>query len=276
MAGQNTGFGITSRERNSLRRLVRTSRQGSNPGGGSGPYRTPPFLSYDPAIESERRAAERALRDTAQDTRIAARRARTDLRTELRDLRTTRRRGVQDIRTSRQRGLREVRYGREDTRTQFERGQQDFGLQLDSLTRRFSALGRSHTQIANAQGVLDGGTAEASAAARERNLEFAQQPIFLGQQRLTEDTERALGRLDTQAGDIRQDTKRERKRLVQDVRHDTRLTHRDYRQTLRDLHNQLQRAIREQRIGDIDLIKQEIYNARQNKPGTFNEYGGRK
>jgi serine phosphatase RsbU (regulator of sigma subunit) len=260
------------RDKNLLRRIVRTTRR-MNPSDGQGPYRTPPFLSFDPAIEAERRAAIRGLRDTGQDTRIAARRAKRDLQTELKDLRVTRKRGFQDLKRDKSRSLRDIGFEKADVRLGRERGMEDFSMRLNALTRQFTQLGRSQTQAANAQGVLGGGTAAASAAAREQNLAFARQPLDIGAARLDEDARIALERLGIQAEDVRQDTTRGRKRLKQDVRHDSRLARRDYGRTLTDLYNQLERAIREQRIGDVDLIKEEIFNARQNNPGAFSKYG---
>lgn len=234
-------------------RINRTARQAFHPSDGAGPYRTPPFLTFDPAIESERRAAQRGLRDTAQDVRRAARRSRRDIHTQLRDIHTEKKRGLQDI-----------GFEKADVRLQRQRGRQDFNLQLDSLTRKYTQLGNTQLQAANAAGVLDSGTSAASAAARAQNFAFERTPIDIGRARLEEDTQTALERLGVQ-----------QHRLVQDVRHDRRLTKREGRQTLQDLYSQLERAIREQRIGDVDLIKQEIFDARQRNPGQFSKMGRR-
>jgi hypothetical protein len=94
----------------------------------------------------------------------------------------------------------------------------------------------------------------ASDAARAQNQAWARQPILQGKERLREDTLTSMQRLGTARRQLVSDARREGKRLKQDTRHDLKLARLDYNRTIRDLHIKLQRAIREQRIGDVDLI----------------------
>lgn len=259
-------------KRSPLRRLIRMSRN-AIPADEGGKFRAPPYLSFDPAIEAERRAAQRGLTDISQDSRIAGRRARQDFRTTIRDLNIDRRRGMGELRRGLQRGRQDIRFQRQDTRRAAQRGRQDFGLQLQAINRHFSQLAGQQVQQANAQGVLDDGTLDAASVARARNKAIARQPIDIGLQRLNQDTTTNLQRLDVQQGRLEQDTRIGRRELRQDTKHDKRLAKQDYKRTIKDLHNKLARAIREQRIGDIDLIKEEIFAARRSRPGHFTKYG---
>ncbi len=249
--------------------LLREARRGKTPANAT---TGPPYLSYDPAIEAERRAAQRGLSDTILNTKVSAKRARQDKRGQIKDIKVSKRRGVQDLRTDKRRTLRGIRENRQDVKLKSRRGFQDFNLQLQSLTRHFTQLGRQQTQVANAQGVLDEGTASAGASARAANQRIAEKPIHIGQRRLGQDTNIALQRIREQAGDTRFDFKRGLHRLKQDTHHDIHIARQDYRRTIFDLHTSLQQAIREQRIGDADLIQQEIYNARQNHIGSPSNY----
>lgn len=272
---------------NPYRRLVRTARNVNPFDSGGGPG----YLQYDPAIEAERRAAQRALEDTAMDVRLNARRARADFRTSLRDMKLQKRRDISDYRRELRRTLQGLRYTARDTRLEARRGladisreqqygREDFERQLGVLTRAYANLGQAQTQTASAYGVLDAGTAAQAKVARQRNFAEQKEPLVvslerlgqesaLARQRLLEDTERTLGRIGTAKRQARRDTHRTIKRTRKDTRHDIKLTRRDYRRTIKDLYHQLERAIREQRIGDADLIKQEIFNARANNPGSI-------
>jgi hypothetical protein len=263
------------KHRSPFRRLIRNTRT-AIPGDQGGGFRSPPYLSFDPAIEAERRAAQRSLGDIAQDTRIGARRTRADYRTTTGDIRQDWRRGRSDVRQEGRRAIQGLEYQRQDTARTGRRGQQDFKLQLEALTRRFTQLAGQHFQQANVYGTLDQGTMAASDAARAQNEQFARKPIELGQQRLREDTLTAFERIATGKRQVRADVKEESKELRQDKKHDLKLAKQDYNRTIKDLHIKLNRAVREQRIGDIDLIKEEIFAARRNKPGTFSKQGKKK
>lgn len=270
--GTSPGGGGGGHRRTPLRRLIRLSRN-AVPSNEGGRFHSPPYLSFDPAIEAERRAAQRGLTDIAQDTRIAGRRAAQDFRTTRRDLRIDLRRGLSDFRRDLNRGRQDIGFQRQDTRREARRGRQDFRLQLGAINRHFSQLAGQQVQQANLQGVLDSGTMSAAAVARARNKAIAQQPIKIGLQRLAQDTRTTMGRLGIQEQRLEKDIDVGRSRLRKDIKHDKRLAKQDYRRTIKDLHNKLARAIREQRIGDIDLIKEEIFAARRSRPGHFSKYG---
>lgn len=233
----------------------------------------PPNFAYDPQIEQERRAAARGLLDTKQDTALALRQGRQDLHTTLRDLAINLKRGKQDARIELRRGLEDIRFQRQDTRREGRRGIEDLNLQIGGLIRQSARTGEAQKQNANAAGVYDAGTLRAAAAKRAENLRFARQPLDISKERVREDVGLTLGRLGTQAQRLRRDTRIGVRRLKQDTRHDRRLARRDFGRTRRSLFNSLDRAAREQRIGNVDLLEQEIFDARQRHPGVYSRRG---
>lgn len=234
-----------------------TPKQPKNQG-----FRLPPFLSYDPSIDAERRAQQRGLKDILKDTSRAQRYAREDLTQKQADIGRSQARGLEDI-------GRTYSQGAEDISTRQARGMEDFNTQLTNLIRGFQQKGQQQTQTANAAGVLDPSTQAASAARRAENLAVARQPIDTGIARLGEDTARSFSRL---TGSTQLATSR----LGEDTTRDYGLAKQDYQRTGLDLTTKLRRAKREQQIGNLDLIQQAIFNARQNKPGAFDQYGNRK
>jgi hypothetical protein len=236
-----------------------------NPGGGGGGGGTstkpkqpknqglhlPPFLASDPSIEAERRANQRGLKDILKDTHRAQRYATEDYATKTGDIGRAFSRGTQDI-------------GAEVAGINLRqaRGTEDFTNNLTNLIRGFQVKGREQTQAANAAGVLDSSTAQAAAGRRAENLAIARQPLDLGLARLNEDTQLGLGRAGLAGSRLGEDTSREYGLAAQDIGR-TRL----------DLATKKRRAIREQRISNIDLINQEIFSARQLKPGAFTTTG---
>jgi hypothetical protein len=273
--GTSPGYGGGgSHHRSPFRRLIRQTRQ-AVPGDEGGRFRSPPYLSFDPAIEAERRAAQRSLEDIAQDTRIGARRTRQDFRTTRGDIRTDFRRFRGDTRRGERRELQQLGYQRADVAKEGRRGQRDFNLRLSALTRHFTQLQGQHLQQANAYGSLDSGTMAASNAARAQNYAIERRPIDIGKARLRQDTLTSFQRIATARHQTQADADRDVRRAREDKKHDVRLVKQDYRRTIKDLHIKLNRAIREQRIGDIDLIKQEIYAARRQPGGKskFSKYG---
>ena len=236
-------------------------------------YHLPPLFSYDPAILAEIRSLERGYKDTRRDTRRGKKRAKQDFRTTRKDIRVEKKRGLQDFSTQLERGLQEIGFKRQDTKQRFERGTQDFDIQLANTIRGFDRQGQAQMQAGNAAGVLGGGYATAAARRRAENLAIARQPIDIGQQRLAEDTQTALGRLGIAGQQLRQDIGRGRRRLRQDTRHDIRLGRREYKRTKQDYNTELQRALREKKIGVVDLTQSAIFDARQRQPGAFTKYG---
>lgn len=220
----------------------------------AGGYTQPPVMAYDPSIEAERRSQQRGLQDILKDTSRARHFAEADYNTKLGDINLSNFRGLQDI------GSKEG-----DIRLREQRGTEDFHNQLTDLIHSFQVRGREQTQTAAAAGVLDNSTAAAAAARRQENFELARRPIDTGQRRLTEDTQRALGEVGVA-----------RTRLGEDTGREQRLSRQDLDRTILDLVTKRRRAKREQRISNIDLIEQEVFSARQNKPGAFSNTGAPK
>jgi hypothetical protein len=219
-----------------------------------GGLKQPPVMSYDPSIEAERRSQQRGLKDVLRDTRRARNYAQQDYGQQLADLNLAQSRGVQDIGSN-----------ISDINLRQQRGTEDFSNQLTNLIHGFQVKGREQTQVANQAGVLDSSTARAAAARRAENLAIARQPIDIGQGRLNENTLRALAEQELSRG-----------RLSEDTARGLRLAGIDVGRTLADLKIKKRRAIREQRIGNIDLLQEEIFGARQLKPGAFTQTGAPK
>ena len=247
---------------------------GHGGGGGSvGPYTSPPFMSYDPQIEAERRAGRRGLKDILKDTKIEGIRAGQDLHQALRDTRVKAQRGRQDINTQAFRGNQKLGFQASDARLRAGRNIEDFHTQLSNLTRQFATLGHQQAQQANVAGVLDAGTLAAGAQQRAQNFAIARQPIDTGIARTKEDLGTALGRIGIARHQLGVDTGRARTRLRQDTKRDRRLSRQEFKRGKQDRGIKRQRAKREQAISDTNLLVEEIYNARQNHPGVFGKYG---
>lgn len=222
-------------------------------------YTMPPYLTFDPSIDAEKRAQERGLSDILADTDQAESYAGEDLAQRQSDLNLGRERGMADI------GRRQAR-GTEDINLRQKRGTEDFSTSLNNLIRGFQVKAREQTQVANQAGSLDNATSRAAAARRAEGLAQARHPIDVGIQRLGEDTTRSLGRL-TEDSDLA------RQRLGEDTDRDLSLAGTDQGRTLTELATKRRRAIREQRIGAVDLTQQAIFQARQAKPGYFTQFG---
>lgn len=236
----------------------------------------PPPFTYDPALEAQRRAAERGLGDVRDDTARDLRRSRQDWRTQRRDLVVTKRRGMRDINRGFRRGRQDLAFKRADVRTNSRRGQQDFGIRLNNLVENFRVRREVDRQGINVAGAAEGGAMAASDRVRGGQFAREAQPIYLGQQRLSEDTASALRRLGVSGRRLRQDARTDRTRLREDTHHDIRLGRQAYGRTKRDLKIALQRAIREQQFADADLLTAEIFDARERNPGTFTKHGTKK
>ena len=249
-----------------------SKKQSSKKGGGKpvpGVPSAPPFGSYDPAIDAERRAGRRGLGDIKQDIRLEQRWEGEDLETKLADLQLRQLREQQDAygglaRYSGQAGLKQA-----DLDLDAQRGREDFARQLDNLTRRFVQQGDQQRQVANAQGVFYGGTQAASAAKRAENFAVARQPIDVGRQRLEEDYQRSGADLYRRGHELYADTQTELGRLGEDVEHDRALALQAQRRSQREAKIRKQRAIREQKFADVDLTSQAVYQAGQLNPGSF-------
>lgn len=236
----------------------------------------PPPFTYDPALEAQRRAAERGLEDVRDDTARDLRRNRQDWRTQRRDINVTKNRGIRDINLGLRRGKQDLGFRRADILTDRARGIQDFGTRLNNLVENFRVRQAVDRQGINVAGAAEGGAMAASDRVRGEQFSREAQTIATGEQRLREDAASALRRLNISGQRLRQDTRTDRTRLRKDTRHDLRLGGRTYKRGQRDLKTALQRAIREQQFADADILTQEIFDARQRDPGAFTKYGGKK
>lgn len=219
----------------------------------------PPLMSSDPALEAERRALQRGVQDLFRDTRREVGRAKEDRRTSVTDLRRMTGRARKDL-------TRGFKRGTADLAREKQRLGQDYSMALADIFHANDVTAQQQAEAANAAGVLGGSTAAASAAARAGNLQRARQPLDTSLQRGTQD-------IATERRRLGQDTRLGKRQLRQDKRFDMNLIQRDYSRFRQDARTGLQRGIREQRIGDIDITNQQIFNARQLFPGAFSKTG---
>jgi hypothetical protein len=236
----------------------------------------PPFLTYDPAIEAQRRAAERGLEDTEAKLKTEGHFQHTDLVTAMRNLKRTAHYKRTDIGTTFNRGTQRLGYQEADTKQQAQRTGEDFQTKLATIARQFGELGQRQGEAANAAGVNDAGTGAASAVVRGRNQGFAEAPIHTAQARLGEDLAQALGRIGTARGQLSEDQSRSLGRLQQDVGFERGKAKREFGQDKFTRQRELEQARREQAIANQNLLEQEIYSARQNRPGVFSRTGAKK
>ena len=236
-----------------------------------GGYTQPEEFSYDPALEAQRRAAQRALEDTTQDIEIAQHQAKQDYKVSQKDLRLSKRRGLSDIRRGKRRGMQDLRLRRKDVALDAGRARENFNTRLSNLVENYRRKGNVDRQQLNIAGQAEGGAVAASNARRLSDFLRDKAPIDTGLARVSEDEAIANRRLDITTGRLLQDTQQSKQRLKQDVKHDMFLNKRDLKRTRKELKLQLQRAIREGTFTDIDLIKQEIYQASQLHPGRYKE-----
>jgi len=229
----------------------------------------PPALTYDPALEAQRRAAKRGLEDTRADIKTERHFATNDLHQALKTIRVNTSRKRQDLNRQAFRGQRKLDYQEQNVRQRADRAQTDFKTRLADIAQKFSDLGHRQGEAANASGVADRGTEAAAAAARKRNQGRAEAPIRTAQQRTEEDLATALSRITSGREELGNDVTRALKRLVHDRNRNRMLSRREYKRDAFGLNRKEQRAIREGGIADIDLLLQEIYQSRTNHPGAF-------
>ena len=258
----------------------------------------PPSLTYDPAIEAQRRAAQRGLGDTTADVKAQRHFTHTDLNEALRTINVNSNRKRADLTREAERGVRKLGTQEQDVRTQAgrsqadlrtkgERAQADFHTQLSSIARKFGELGQRQGEAANAAGVNDTGTQAASSAARQRNQGYAEAPVHTAQKRTEEDISQAQGRNEedlasalSRIGSGRQelgsDAVTALKRLAEDQEFNQGRTKQEAGRSLFELKRKLERARREGAISNVDLLTSEIYQARANHPGAFGKTGQKK
>lgn len=240
-----------------------------------GGYTQPPALTYDPAIEAERRAAGRGLEDIEVDLAAKEHFATRDLSQALRDIRTRTSRSRGDLQRSFARGQRRIGEQESDVRLKGERANQDFDTQIANIGRQFSQLGQRQRESSNAAGVLGGGTEAAAQVARSRNQGFAEAPIHQARDRVGEDLATALRRLSVADNELALDRDRELTELHSDRDRERRLGRREFGREMFGMEHELERARREKTFTDIDSVLQQIYEARGNRPGAFTKTGQR-
>jgi hypothetical protein len=233
----------------------------------------PPSMSFDPALEAQRRAAQRGLEDTEADIKTKRHYAERDLGLALQGIRINTGRKRFDANTEFQRGNTKLANQESETKLDAERQDQDFQTRLADIGRQFSELGTRQGEASNAAGVSDAGTAAASAAARSQNQTQAEAPIHVAQGRLQEDLMTALDRIAQSRGYLDQDHGLYLHRLATDRDINRREARRETGRSLFSLNREDQRAKREGAIANADLLEQEIYAARQNHPGAFSKTG---
>lgn len=229
----------------------------------------PPSMTFDPALEAQRRAAQRGLEDTEADVKTKRHYAEKDLALALRGIRTNTTRHRQDLNRSFDRGNQKLANQESDTRRNAERQEQDFHTRLADIGRQFAELGHRQGEGANVAGVNDAGTAAASAAARGQNQVRAEAPIHTAEGRLHEDLMTALERIATAHGQLEADHGLGINRLKQDRNIQRREAHRETGRSDFGYRREEERARREAAIADTNLLEEEIYQARQNHPGAF-------
>lgn len=235
-----------------------------------------PWGSYDPAIDAQRRAAERGLDDLLEDRKTADLWAKTDLATQLGDIKRGRFRTVNDLRRQRRRETQKLGLRRFDLNRDSRRTRQDFGSRRAGIDRQFRTLAGTQMEARNAAGTLQGGTAAAAAAKRAENQAFALKPIDVAEGRMEQDLATSLGRIQVSQNQLNQDTMRSLRRNAVDTSRDRTLTKRDYGRDVFQRDRKVRRAEREQIVGDADLLAQSIDSARQRHPGVFSKFGRKK
>jgi hypothetical protein len=235
----------------------------------------PPVYASDPAIEAQRGAAQRGLGDTLKGLHVERRQGRQDLNQALRDVQTKSKRGAADTNLSFSRGTQKLGFQQQDTQLHADRANADFSTKLTDISRQFMELGARQKQQANAAGVLDSGTQAASAAARTQNQERAVAPIHTAQGRLSTDLASALGRIGIAGNQLSQDRTMALGRLGADTHRDTRLSKQSFGRLKAAEFVKAQIARREAAISNVELLKQEIFQARGAHPGLFAKTGAK-
>jgi hypothetical protein len=232
----------------------------------------PPWFSFDPEIESKRRAAQRGLEDTEENVKTKLHFGHTDLVQALKDLKTSATRKRQDLGRESQRGLQKLGFEEADANTRATRANQDFDSQLANIGRQFASLGQRQREGANAAGVLDSGTQAAAGAARARNQGLAEAPVNTARDRTNEDLYTALSRIGGARGAISEDTARSLGRLGEDLHNERHKARQQFGREGFEGKRELGRARREGAVSNVELIEKEIYNARTEHPAVFRNW----
>lgn len=239
-------------------------------------YTTPPYLTYDPGLDAQRRALQRGVEQAEQDFETQRRIDRQDYKQTKKDIKRDAKRGRQDIRTDLRRGRVGYQQKREDIERSRRRGEQDFQQRLGTMFLRYGIKARVQSQSANAQGVADAGTLGASNAARAANLARDKGVLDLAHSRQQQDLGTALARTNLAQSQFVSDIQRSKTRLGQDTKRSKKLAGRDFRRARRAARRELVRAQLEAAIGQTDITQQMIYQAQQTNPGAVDKYGNPK
>jgi hypothetical protein len=127
----------------------------------------PPPGWYDPALEAQRRAAQRGYGDLQRDTELAGARAGQD-----------------------------YTFGREGLERNRDRGYEDVARQVALLTRNYQELGRTQAEGDARAGVINPAIAAKQMQIRAQNMAFDRQPLDMAQTRIGQDYSTGLGQLD--------------------------------------------------------------------------------
>lgn len=232
----------------------------------------PPQFTFDPALEAQRRAAERGLEDTEADVRKKQRYEGVDWRQNRRDITTKTKRGRADLNRDLSRGNEDLSTKETDVQRDAQRSREDFQTRLNNVSREFGELAERQAEAANAAGVNDSGTSAAAAAARARRQLQEEEPIHTAKSRMEEDLVGVLSKIGTERGRLGEDYGTGMDRLVQERDRSRLLEGRRHGRTMFDLKTERERARREGAITDADLLEQQIWQARENHPGAFKKW----
>ena len=177
------------------------------------PYETPtspPPGFYDPALDSQERAAERGYTDLRQDTERDTERANSGL------VQTSGRLN-EDYNTSGIRQTQNYQASLKDLLTSRTRQTQDYGTDREDRNRGYQQMGSRQTQAAVNQGVTGGGALRAAMQARAANQSREQGRADLGYSRAMEDSVGSEARLNQATQRQWEDTTRGFSRATEDV-----------------------------------------------------------
>ena len=177
------------------------------------PYETPtspPPGFYDPALDSQMRAAERGYTDLQQDSERDTERANSGLVTSSSRLN-------EDYNRSNERRGQDYQASLKDLLTSRTRQTQDYGTDREDRNRGYQQLGGRQTQSAVNQGVTGGGALAAAMQARQANQSREQGRADQGYNRAMEDSMGSEARLNMNAQRMDQDARSGFARRTQDL-----------------------------------------------------------
>ena len=221
---------------------------------------------YDPAIWTELQAGERGLRAFIREMKLQNKREKKDYKGDIRTTNKAKRDAMGDLADQLQRGREDFSTQRGNVKLSSARSQEDFGARLKNLARQSALTGEVQTEGANQRGVASGGSLQAAAAIRRRNLERDEEPIRTGIARTIEDEGRALENIGTLEDRLLEDVNKSRRRTRQATRQARRGIRKDYKRGRRDRRRarSLQEAEQEERRQDAEVAAE--YQAGKLRP----------